>query len=99
MLQIGWRPVPVINETVFWEFDRRAELDIMETTMVVAPEAKPIGERLTQAPMPIKGVKVPCGSKTASAVSYIISEVSDVVQANLIKCSWSLIFEYLGSTV
>ena len=67
--------------------------------MVLAPEAKRVGDRLTQAPMPIKGVKVPYDSKTASAVLYIVSEVSLLVLANLVECSRSLILEYLGSTV
>ena len=71
----------------------------MGSTMVVAPEAKTRGERPTQAPMPIKGVKVPYDSKTASAVLYIVSEVSLLVQANLIECSRSLVLEDLGSTV
>ena len=99
MLQIGSRPVPVINETIFLKSHRRTELDITGMAMMLALEAKTRRERLTQAPMPIKGVKVPYDSKTASAVLYMVSEKSLLVQANLIECSRSLILEYLGSTV
>lgn len=71
----------------------------MGTAMKMHQEQKTVGEHLTQAPMPIKGVKVPYDSKTTSAVLYIVSEVSLLVLANLVECGRSLILEYLGSTV